>query len=142
MVMNDDLKRSIILEHYEKPLNRGLVNDKNYLKVNVKNESCLDDLTLMVKLEGDMISDLRFDGEACAISMSATSIMIKLVLKQRKAVALRILREYEKMINEEPYNQDLIGLAVVYNKVYLQPNRKQCALLPWIALKKILGDDK
>ncbi|MDD2489640.1 MAG: SUF system NifU family Fe-S cluster assembly protein [Bacilli bacterium] len=138
--MNDDLKRNIILDHYYNPLHKGLVNDDSYIKVNVNNESCIDNIDLMVKIEDNVISDIRFDGEACAISTSATSIMIKMLLGKTIEETLQILKEYEKMINEEIYNADIIDEAIVYNDIYKQPNRKKCALLPWRGLKKVLKE--
>ena len=68
--MDQNLKRSIMLEHYQNPKNKGLIEDETYLKINMNNESCIDEINLMVKLDGDTIKDIRFDGEACAICTS------------------------------------------------------------------------
>ena len=61
--MDNNLKRSIILEHYQSPKNKGLINDESYIKVNMNNESCIDEINLMVKLEDERIKDVRFDEE-------------------------------------------------------------------------------
>lgn len=61
--MDQNLKRSIMLEHYQNPKNKGLIEDETYLKINMNNESCIDEINLMVKLDGDTIKDIRFDGE-------------------------------------------------------------------------------
>lgn len=136
--MDKELKRNLILEHYQNPINKGLVDDPTYQIIKVNNEGCLDKLTLMVKKENDIIKDIRFDGEACVISASATSLMIKTLLGKRVAEVLVILREYEKMINEGQYDEYLIGDNIVYNEIYKQPNRKRCALLPWVGIKKAI----
>lgn len=60
--MDQNLKRSIMLEHYQNPKNKGLIEDETYLKINMNNESCIDEINLMVKLDGDTIKDIRFDG--------------------------------------------------------------------------------
>ena len=78
--MDQNLKRSIILEHYQNPKNKGLIDDNNYIKVNMNNESCIDEIDLMVKIEDNKITDIRFDGEACAICTSSTSIMIETLI--------------------------------------------------------------
>jgi len=140
--MDKEMRRSIILEHYQNPFHKGLIEDQTYLKVNVYNVSCIDNITLMMKLEDNFIQDIRFDGEACAISTSATSILIEELLGKTKEEALIFLNEYEKMINEEEYNKDILGQALVYEEIYLQPIRKRCALLPSRGIKEILEQNK
>ena len=78
--MDNNLKRSIILEHYQNPSHKGLIEDDSYLFCNMNNESCIDEINLMVKIENDKVIDIRFDGEACAICTSSTSIMIDTLL--------------------------------------------------------------
>lgn len=136
--MDSEMKRNIILNHYQNPINRGLIDDPSYQRVNVNNESCIDNIELMVKIENNIIKDIRFDGEACAISTSATSIMIKILINKTVDETLKILTEYEKMINEGTYDEKIIGECIVYNEIYKQPNRKRCALLPWRGIKKVL----
>lgn len=140
--MNDEQKRNFILQHYYKPYHRGLIADNCYYKVNVNNEACLDNIDLMGKIEQGIIKDLRFDGEACAITISATSIMIKMVMGKTVETALNIYKEYENMIKGEAYNDELVGISIVYNNIYQQPNRKTCALLPWLGLKQIIEKSK
>ena len=53
--MNNDLKRSIILDNYQFPSNRKIPNDDSYIKINTNNESCIDNIDLYVKLENDII---------------------------------------------------------------------------------------
>ena len=45
---------------------------------------------------------------------------------------------YQKMINEEDYDKDLLEELTIYDSVALQPNRKKCALLPKVTIEKIL----
>lgn len=136
--MDQNLKRSIILEHYQNPKNKGLIDDDTYILVNTNNESCIDEINLMVKIENDKIIDARFDGEACAICTSSTSIMIDTIIGKTKEEALEILNNFENMIDEKEYNEDVLEQAVVYDDIYKQANRKKCALLPWWGLEKIL----
>ena len=136
--MDPALKREIMLDNYEHPENRGLINDDSYIKVNTNNESCIDDLNFMYKIEDGRIVDIRFDGEACAISTSATSIMIKNLIGKNKVEVMKILENYENMINEKEYDESVLEELNVYNEIYKQPNRKNCALLPFNSLKKII----
>ena len=136
--MDPALKREIMLDNYEHPENRGLIEDDSYIKVNTNNESCVDDLDFMYKIEDGRMVDIRFDGEACAISTSATSIMIKSLIGKNKEEIINILENYENMINEKEYDESVLEELNVYNEIYKQPNRKNCALLPFNSLKKII----
>ena len=136
--MDENLKRSIILEHYQNPVNKGLINDKSYEFVNMNNESCIDEVNLMVKIDDNKIKDIRFDGEACAICTSATSIMIDTLKNKTVEEAKEIYQNYENMIDEKYYDENILEQAIVYHDIARQPNRKKCALLSWWGIKKIL----
>lgn len=136
--MDHNLKRSIILEHYQNPKNKGLIEDERYIKVNMNNESCIDEVNLMVLLEDNKIKDIRFDGEACAICTSSTSIMISTMLGKTIEEAKEIYKNFENMIEEKEYHPEQLAEAIVYDDIYRQPNRKKCALLGWWAMNKAM----
>ena len=136
--MDSNLKREIILDNYQDPMNRGLIEDDSYIKVNTNSESCIDNLDFMMKIEDDKVVDIKFDGEACAISTSATSIMIRTLIGKSLDEAIKILDNYRKMINEEEYDANLLGELMVYDDICKQPNRKGCALIPVRAIDKVL----
>lgn len=140
--MDNGLKRSIILDHYQSPRNKGLIDDNTYIKVNMNNESCIDEINLMVKLDDGKIKDIRFDGEACAICTSATSIMTETLIGKTIDEAKNIIKNYYNMIDEQDYNGDVLEQAIVYDDIYRQPNRKKCALLPWWGISKSLEGGK
>ena len=139
--MDNNLKRSIILEHYQNPKNKGLINDSTYLTSNTNNESCIDEINLMAKINNNKIKDIRFDGEACAICTSSTSIMIDTLINKTVEEANEIYNNFENMINEKDFNKDILEQAIVYEDIYKQPNRKKCALLPWWGIKKIIDKE-
>lgn len=139
--MDSNLKRTIILEHYQNPKNKGLIDDNSYISVNMNNESCIDEIDLMVKIIDDKIVDIRFDGEACAICTSATSVMIETLLGKSVAEAKEILKNYEYMIDEKEYNSEILESANIYSDIAKQPNRKKCALLSWWGIKKVINNE-
>lgn len=139
--MDEHLKRSIMIEHYQNPLNKGLDNTNDYKKVNMNSETCIDNLDFACKVENGIIKDIKFDGEACAISTSAASIMTELLIGKTISDANKIIENYENMIEERPYDKDLLKEANCYDEIYKQPNRKKCALLPFYGMKKILHDE-
>lgn len=141
--MDNNLKREIILENYKYPFNRGLIEDETYIKVNTSSDSCIDDIDLMLKIENGKIIDAKFDGEACAICTSSTSIMIKEMIGKTIEEAKIIYDNFSNMINGEQYNEEVLEEANVYSDIHNEPNRIKCALLPWWGLKKVIdGVDK
>ena len=136
--MDSNLRREIILDNYQDPMNRGLIDDDTYIKVNTNSESCIDNLDFMIKVVDNKIVDIRFDGEACAISTSATSIMIRSLLGKNIDEVKEILVNYKNMINEDDYDADLLGELNVYDEICKQPNRKSCALIPSRAIDELL----
>ena len=138
--MDNNLKREIIVDNYQEPMNRGLIDDDSYLKINTNSESCIDNLDYMMKIEDNKIIDIRFDGEACTISTSASSIMIRSLIGKSVNDAKKILENYKNMISEKEYDEELLGELIVYNEISKQPNRINCALLPSVAIDKMLGE--
>ena len=140
--MDSNFKRSIMLEHYENPKNKGLIDDSSYIKVNMNNESCIDEIDLMVKIEDGKVVDARFDGEACAVCISSTSIMIKSIIGKTIDEVVEILNNFENMLEEKKYDEEKLGEAIVYDEIAKQPNRKKCALLPWWGIEKVVKSEK
>ncbi len=136
--MDANLRRTIMLDNFQNPMNRGLKGEKDYIKINTNNESCIDELDFELKIEDNIIKDLVFDGEACAISTSSASIMIKTLLNKTVDEAIEIIKNYQNMIDEKEYDEDKLGEAIIYDEIYKQPNRKKCALLSWNGLLKEL----
>ena len=136
------MKRSIILEHYQNPKNKGLIDDNSYIKINMNNESCIDEINLMVKLENNKIIDIKFDGEACAICTSSTSIMIDTLIGKTLEDATNIFNNFNNMLDEKEYDSNILEQANVYDDIYKQPNRKKCALLPWWGIEKVLNKEE
>ena len=140
--MDSKMKREMILDNYQNASNRGIPNDKNYEIVNSRNESCVDNITVAAKIKDSKIEDIKFDGEACAICTSCTSVMTKELKGKTIEEANTIIDNFERMINERPYDEKQLGELNIYNEVYKQPSRKKCALLPIKSMEKILEDEE
>ena len=138
--MDKELKREIIIDNYQNPYNKKVIEDSSYIKINTNNESCIDDLDIYFKVDGGFIKDVGFHGEACAISTSATSIMLKSLVNKSIEEVKELLVNYINMINEKEYSKELLKELNVYDEIYLQPNRKNCALLPAKAVEKLLKE--
>ena len=135
-------KREIILDNYSHPFNKTSENLDGYIKVNSNNVSCIDNIDLFIKIEGSIIKDIKFNGEACAISTASTSIMIKNLIGKTIDDALKYIKNFESMLNEEEYDETSLNEAIVFDETYKQGNRKTCVTLPYVGIMKILENYK
>ncbi len=140
--MDSSTKREIILDNYSHPFNKNTDNIEGYVKVNSNNESCIDNIDLYIKFEGDMIKDIKFAGEACAISTASTSIMIKNMLGKSLDEVLNYIKNFEAMLNEEEYEDTDFEEAIVFDETYKQGNRKTCVTLPYRGIMRAIADYK
>ncbi len=134
--MDSNFKREIIVDNASNPFHKEAKEEINFIKANTHNESCIDNIDLYVKVEDDKVIDAYFDGEACAITTSATSIMLKNIIGKSVEEARKIMKEYYKMLKEEEYNEDSLGELNAYSDISKQPNRLKCAMLPFQTLEK------
>ena len=139
--MDEFIKREIILDNYQNPKHFGVPSSNDYIKVNMNSKSCIDEVNIYLKLEDNIIKDIMFDGEACAICTSSSSIMTNLLLGKTKEEAIDIINNFHNMIDEKKYNKEILDEALVYDTIYKQPNRIKCATLAWDGAKKALDGD-
>ena len=139
-IMDSNMKREIILDNYENPRNRGLVDNNEYKKSDMNNESCIDHVIVEAKIEDGILKDVRFDGEACAICTSSASIMTETLKGKDVDTAKKIVDNFEKMINGEEFDKDILEEAIVYEDIKNQPNRKKCACLSWWGIDNIVNN--
>ena len=132
------IMREIIMDHYQNPRNHGLVDDDSYHKVNMDSGTCIDDIDVQAKFNGDVVEDVRFDGEACAICTASTSIMTELVKGKTKEEAAHIVDNYMHMIYEKEYDPELLEEAIAFKNTHKQANRIKCATLGWTGFLKLL----
>lgn len=137
---NPLVMREIIMDHYQHPRNHGLVDDASYVQVNMNSESCIDNIDVQVKFDGETIEDVRFDGIACAISTASTSIMSELVSGKTIAEAKQIQENYLNMIYEKEYDPELLEEAIAFKNTYKQANRIKCATIGWNALSACMEE--
>lgn len=138
--MDSNTKREIILDNYSHPFNKGIENTEGYIKVNSNNESCIDNIDLYLQIEDDIIKDIKFDGEACAISTASTSIMIKNMIGSSIDEVEKYIDNFEAMLNEETYEDINFNEAIVFDETYKQGNRRTCVTLPYKGIKKAIKE--
>lgn len=136
--MDSNIKRELIIENFNNPVNKGLLNDSSYIKNEKNNSSCIDHFIIELKLEDDIIKDIRFDGEACAIATSSLSIAISKLIGKTKEEGINIINNYNKMIKGEEYDKNLLEELSIYEDVSKQPARVKCATLGIDGILEIL----
>ena len=136
--MDKEFKKEIILDNYQNPFNKDGDDSLGYEKVNSNSESCIDDIDLYVKVEDGIVKDIHFNGEACAISTASTSIMLKNIIGKSVKEALNYINNFDNMVEEKEYDEDMLNEAIAFDEIYKQQNRKTCVILPYVGIKKIL----
>ena len=129
--MDENLKREVILDNYSNPSNKTRVEDERYIYKNSNNSSCIDNIDIWVLIEEGIIKDLKFDGEACAISTASTSIMTKELVGKTIEEAKKFIENFYNMIEEQTYDKAILNEALAFDTIYKQANRKTCATLPY-----------
>lgn len=135
-----DLYQEVILDHNRRPRNYGPLTGANR-EARGHNPLCGDRLTVFLKLAGERIEDLRFEGSGCAISRASASLMTEAVKGHTIAEAADIFQRFQAMITA-PMEQtpgDELGKLVVLAGVREFPVRIKCASLPWHTLKAALA---
>lgn len=135
--------RELIMDHYQYPRNHGLKeNDPSYLSRHMASDSCIDDITVQSKIDDGKVDDIRFDGIACTISTASTSMMSELLKGKSVEEAKKIIDDYMAMINEKPYDADMLGEAIAMKNVYKQANRIKCATIGWKAMGEMIEESE
>jgi nitrogen fixation protein NifU and related proteins len=141
----DEETRQIIYEHYQHPTHKRKPEENelsNYKSIRMESTSCIDDITIYLKVDNGIVVDALFDGIACTISISSTDIMCDLILNKPIKEVEQLISEYMNMIKEEECNLDSLGEAKAFIVMPKQPARVKCATIGWDGLKKILEEYK
>jgi nitrogen fixation NifU-like protein len=133
----DNLYQEVILDHYKNPQNKSLASD-NDAQVHHVNPSCGDEVTLGVKLDGDRVASINWEGVGCSISQASTSIMSDLLAGKTLAEAASISDNFLHLMQSkggEEGDPEILEDAVALAGVSKYPARIKCALLGWMAFK-------
>ncbi|WP_342252463.1 Fe-S cluster assembly sulfur transfer protein SufU [Spiroplasma endosymbiont of Amphibalanus improvisus] len=121
--------RQIIIDNYSDPENKKFLLDKNAVYINQSSESCIDNITVELLFKDDLIEEARFEGEGCAISISSTNIMAKILKSKTITQAKEIINQYNNMISNKICDEKVLEELIVFSNVYKQPNRIRCSLI-------------
>ncbi len=140
MTGNRGLYEQVILEHNKKPRNFRVMEDATR-HADGYNPLCGDHFTIYVKMSGDTIDDVSFQGCGCAISKSSASVMTTLLKGKSKAEAERLFVKFHNLVTsppDAPIDSEDLGKLMVFSGVREFPVRIKCATLPWHTLQSAL----
>ncbi|PTX64273.1 nitrogen fixation NifU-like protein [Melghirimyces profundicolus] len=133
----DDLYRRVIMDHYQKPRNRGRIEDGT-VTVDLNNPTCGDKISVQMRVEEGKIEEAKFLGEGCSISLASASMMTEAVKGLEVDEALRLVDLFSRMMQGEDVDPDEFPLEDIeaLQGVAKFPARIKCATLAWKALEK------
>ena len=135
-----NLYREHILDHYQSPRNFGPLPGADG-SIEHSNPLCGDKLTLTMKMDGDRIADVKFEGSGCAISKASASMMTDLVKGKTIAEAEDLVDKLQTMVTapmDAPDEDAALGKLAVLSGVREFPARVKCATLAWHTLRAAL----
>jgi nitrogen fixation NifU-like protein len=139
-----DLYQQVILDHNRRPRNYGKLEGANR-RAEGYNPLCGDRLTLYLRLNGDVIDDLRFEGEGCAISKASASLMTDSLKGKTTAEAEALFERMHELLTGQgdvEAQAAELGKLAVFSGVREFPARVKCASLSWHALHSALKGDQ
>lgn len=139
----DTLYRQVIMDHYKNPRNKGVLEDGSFT-VNMNNPTCGDRIQLTMNVDNGIVTDSRFDGEGCSISMSSASMMTQAIKGKKIEEALKLSQIFSDMMQGKEYDEDDsidLGDIEALQGVAKFPARIKCATLAWKAMEKGLKED-
>jgi nitrogen fixation protein NifU and related proteins len=133
-----DLYQEVILDHNRRPRNFGVLENATH-HAEGYNPLCGDRLKLFLKLDGDVITDVRFEGSGCAISKASASLMTDSLKGRDVATARSLFDRFHRMVTTPPDREvDDLGKLSALAGVREFPVRVKCASLAWHTLKAAL----
>ena len=140
----DDLNNiynELIMEHSMNSYNKKKLKEADLCDIG-HNPNCGDEITLEVKMNGNIIEDMAFSGHGCAISQASTSIMIDTLKGKTIEEAKEIIKTFISMIKREENDEkklEKLEDAIAFKNVSNMPARVKCALLAWHTLDDMIA---
>ena len=136
----DDIYNDLIMEHSMNSYNKKKLEKADLCEMG-HNPNCGDEITLEIKMNGNVIEDMAFSGHGCAISQASTSIMIDTLKGKTIEEAKEIVKTFIDMIKRENLDEEHLKKledAIAFKNVSNMPARVKCALLAWHTFEEML----
>ncbi|MBE7499145.1 MAG: SUF system NifU family Fe-S cluster assembly protein [Verrucomicrobiales bacterium] len=138
----NDLYQQVILDHSRSPRNFRRIEHANRL-ARGHNPLCGDQLTLFLQTEGDVIRDIAFQGDGCAISRASASLLTEALKGRRQSEVRALFDRVHTLVTTGGGDAEDLGKLAVFAGVHRFPARVKCALLAWhAALAAVEGQNQ
>ncbi len=134
-----ELYQQVILDHNKRPRNRGKLPTANRV-AHGDNPTCGDQCNVYLRLEGDRIAEISFDGSGCAISQASASLMTTQVKGRTAAEVETLYQQFHHIVTTGETPDEISDLAA-FAGVHTFPARIKCATLGWHAARNALKGD-
>ncbi len=138
-----DLYQEVILDHNKNPRNFRVLADANH-RADGFNPLCGDKVTVFLKLDGDRIVDVTFQGSGCAISTASASLATAALKGKTVAEADALFEAFHHMVTSDPTAEpdtEGLGKLAAFSGVREFPTRIKCATLVWHTIKSAMKDE-
>lgn len=139
-MMDKNLKREIIIDHYQYPRNKKSISEALFKIKHRASDSCIDDIKVGMIFDQGRIIDIKFDGIGCAISTATTSIFTELLKNKKKEEALKLIDNYLNMLDEKSYDESLLAELEAFDELSKQANRIKCGKIGVLAMKELIEE--
>ena len=139
-INEEEVYQEHVLDHYEDPYHRGRLAEVTHAHED-DNPLCGDKISVYVKLNGEVIEDVSFQGSGCAISQSSASLMTTAVRGRSVEEAMELFVRFHEMVTsdaESPVDKEKLGKLRAFGGVREFPSRVKCANLSWHTLRSAL----
>ncbi len=126
-----DLYQAVILDHSKRPRNRGKLPTATRV-ASGDNPTCGDNCTVYLRMDGDRIAEIGFDGSGCAISQASASLMTTLLKGKSAAEAAALFNDFKHIVTTGQAPEEISDVAA-FAGVHAYPARIKCATLAWHA---------
>ena len=140
----DDLYQDVVLDHSRRPRNFKPIEDADRTQEGF-NPLCGDRITVYMTLDGEVISDVSFEGSGCAISKASASMMTESIKGKSRAEAEEIFGSFRAMITREAgvgVDRERLGDLEILESVSAYPTRIKCATLSWHTMHAALAREE
>jgi nitrogen fixation protein NifU and related proteins len=134
-----ELYQELIKDHSKKPRNFRALPDADR-KLEGYNPLCGDRFTIYLKMKGDVVEDVSFQGAGCAISTSSASLMTQALKGKTRAEAETLFRGFHELLTKDrpQVDEEQLGKLMVFSGVRKFPVRVKCATLAWHTVNAML----
>ena len=137
----DQLYRSVIMDHYKNPRNKGVIEESN-ITIDMNNPTCGDVIHLTLQIDDGIVQNAKFEGDGCSISMASASMMTQIVKGKKVDEALKAASVFSDMMLGKDVDDSIdLGDIEALAGVAKFPARIKCATLAWKAMEKGVGND-